>query len=287
MTIPGGYILISRKLIESEIYNKPPLYMKVWIYLLSEAKFKRTDRLERGQLYTTLSEIQEACSWYVGYRKETPSKSKIYRVIDWLRKTGERVHEQDMTDKMIETTKVTQGMVITVVNYDYYQAPENYERNTDRNDEQGTNATRPKQQRNNRLKERNKNVNKNGKKEKVATPKFTENDKPYQLAVKLRNLILENNPRENVPEENPKDLEHWSIEIDRLNRLGPIGASDKGYSWQEIENIIEWSQQDSFWYKNIKSGGKLREQITKLEDQMKSDNNYNKKKTGQNWDVIN
>jgi len=36
--IPGGYILLSRKLIESEIFKKPPLYIKVWNYLLLKAQ---------------------------------------------------------------------------------------------------------------------------------------------------------------------------------------------------------------------------------------------------------
>ncbi|OEG62181.1 MAG: hypothetical protein BHK79_02745 [Halanaerobium sp. MDAL1] len=171
MSIPGGYILLSRKLIESEIFDKPPMYLKVWVYLLSRAQFKEHKRLERGQLFTNIPEIQEACSWYVGYRKETPSKSKIYRIIDWLRKTGERADEGSTNDKMIETSKATQGMVITILNYSYYQDPTNYDRNADQNNENETTETRPKHSRNNINKECSNNVLKNDKELNNIVPK--------------------------------------------------------------------------------------------------------------------
>lgn len=106
-------------------------------------------------------------------------------------------------------------------------------------------------------------------------PKFDKESTPYKAAVHLRKLILKNNPREPVPEKNPNDLEDWAIELDRLNRLGPVGAKNKGYSWEEIGKIMEWCQDDSFWKKNIKSAGKFRKQITRLEDNMKEENNSN------------
>ena len=156
--IPGGYVLLSRRVIESEIWEKPPLYMKVWIYLLSQAQHQDYKQLKRGQLRTSIPEIQEACSWYVGYRKETPSKDQIYRIIDWLRKSHEQVHEDDTTTTMITTTRATQGMLVNIVNYDLYQTSKNYERNNERNDEKDTTATMPQQ--------RSNNINKNDKNDK-------------------------------------------------------------------------------------------------------------------------
>ena len=101
-------------------------------------------------------------------------------------------------------------------------------------------------------------------------PKFDEDTKPYQFAAYLRDKILENNKRENVPAETPKELESWAVEFDRLNRLGTVGANNKGYTWNEIDKIINWCQDDSFWKKNIKSASKLRKQVVQLEDKMKS-----------------
>lgn len=107
--------------------------------------------------------------------------------------------------------------------------------------------------------------------------KFDSESMPYRAAKYLRILILENNSREPVPDEDPKSLEEWAIELDRLNRLGPVGCKDKGYSWKEIGRIMEWCQDDSFWKKTIKSASKFRKQITKLEDRMQGDSSNKSK----------
>jgi len=110
-------------------------------------------------------------------------------------------------------------------------------------------------------------------------PKFDEDTKPYQFAAYLRDKILENNKRENVPAETPKELESWAVELDRLNRLGTVGANNKGYTWNEIGKIIDWCQDDPFWKGNILSAPTFREKITKLENKMKMDSNKNNKKS--------
>lgn len=130
-------------------------------------------------------------------------------------------------------------------------------------------------------KDKNKDKNKKSNNKRSASkpspnpppekPKFDKDSMPYKAAVYLRKRILENNPRQPVPDKNPKDLEDWALELDRLNRLGPVGAKDKGYSWKEIGEIMKWCQDHHFWKSNILSAGKFREQITKLENQMKSE----------------
>lgn len=147
--IQGGYILLSRKIIDSEIWRKPPLYLKIWIYLLSKAQHKQYKKLEQGQLRTSIPEIMEECSWYVGYRKEKPTKDQVYQVIDWLRKVSETVDEEDAKASMITTTKATQGLLINIVNYSTYQDPKNYKSNNDDNNEEDAKATREQQQPNN------------------------------------------------------------------------------------------------------------------------------------------
>ena len=113
-------------------------------------------------------------------------------------------------------------------------------------------------------------------------PKFDKNSPPYKAAGYLREKIIENNPREHVPDKNPKDLEKWVVELERLNRLGPVGAKEhqnKGYTWKEIGKIIDWCQDDPFWKGNILSAPTFREKITKLENKMKMDSNKNNKKS--------
>lgn len=158
--VKGGYILLSRTLIESEIWDKPPLYLKIWIYLLSKAQHKDYKGLKRGQVLTSIPEIQEACSYNVGFRKEMPSYNQVRRALDWMRETGETAISSDLyerntnatpnhitneamnattkattNDKMITTTKHTQGMVVNIENYAIYQDPKSYERHNERQEE--------------------------------------------------------------------------------------------------------------------------------------------------------
>lgn len=158
MSIDGGYILIARKIVDSEIFDKPPLYSKVWLYLLSRAQHKDYKQLKRGQLWTSIPEIQAACSWKVGYRVEKPTKKEVFGVLNWLRKPSEEVCEGNTTGTMIETTKGTQGMLVTISNYDFYQSPKNYEGNGE-----GNNDFYAKEQRRGR---QGNNINKNVKNEK-------------------------------------------------------------------------------------------------------------------------
>lgn len=188
--IKGGYILLSRKLIESEIFKKPPLYLKVWIYLLSRAQHKEYKSLKRGQLIISIPEIQEACSYYIGYRKCKPTKKQIHDIITWLRNPYERVNERyyegnsdeqseehsegTAEETMIVTMKVTHGMLVTIDKYSVYQDSKNYERNnegdTESNDDGNSSDNSeiptkgtPKEQRRERQGNNiNKNVLKNG-----------------------------------------------------------------------------------------------------------------------------
>jgi hypothetical protein len=161
--IPGGYILLSRKLIESEIWDKPPLYIKIWIYLLSKAQHRPYKGLDKGQLWVSIPEIREKCSWQIGYRKVKPTKDQVFQVIEWLRNpTGKNsrsgcahVCEHDTKATMITTTKATQGMLVNIDNYCFYQDPKNYESNDEGNDEKATKATSEQQQPD--------NINKNDK----------------------------------------------------------------------------------------------------------------------------
>ena len=66
-------------------------------------------------------------------------------------------------------------------------------------------------------------------------------------------------------------MQKWAQEMERLHRIGPPGGT-QGYSWQEIRDLIDFSQDDDFWRANILSAGKLREKCVQLENQMKRSN---------------
>ena len=140
--IKGGCFFVSRKLINSGIMNKPPEYLKVWIYLLSEAFFKDKEGLKRGQGFTSLPDIMDVLTYKVGYRTERPTKKKVFGIIEWLRNPNEGYTNVPM----IVTTKVTHGFIYTIENYDLYQTIENYEGNNEgtakeqRRERQGNNT---------------------------------------------------------------------------------------------------------------------------------------------------
>ena len=115
-TIPGGYILLSRKLLHSGIMEKPPLFMKLWIWMLMQASFKDHGNLKRGQFFTSYERMRNAMLYKVGYRTVKPTVKEIRGVTKFLMKA-----------RMMVITKVTHGMVITILNYDYYQSFKNYE----------------------------------------------------------------------------------------------------------------------------------------------------------------
>ncbi|MBJ6751353.1 hypothetical protein [Geomonas anaerohicana] len=114
--IPGGYVLFARKLFYGEMMDKPPLYFKLWAWMLDRANWKDRDKLKRGQLVATIGDMQAATSYHEGFRKNTPTPDKIRSAYEFFVKAA-----------MITTTKTTRGLIITICNYDRYQNPRNYE----------------------------------------------------------------------------------------------------------------------------------------------------------------
>lgn len=109
-----GWVKLYRRFYKGDIANKPPHFRELFIWLVVHANHKpgrssgRT--IERGQLFTSYTDIQGALHWYVGARKELYKKHKIESAMKWLRKEG-----------MIRTTKTTCGMIITICRYNDYQ----------------------------------------------------------------------------------------------------------------------------------------------------------------------
>lgn len=118
-----GYIKLARRSIESDIWRKPPLYWKIWTYILMRAYYEDTDNLKKGELLLTIDELIEAGSYYIGYRKIKPSRRQIVNVLNYLRKPRER----STNSNMIVSTKVTHGLLVKVLKYRLYQSSETYE----------------------------------------------------------------------------------------------------------------------------------------------------------------
>lgn len=122
MAIYGGYILQPRCIDDSDIMHEPPVVREVWFYLLRRVNHTDNGKFERGTNFFRFKEIQEALHWYVGYRKKTYSKPQLTKAIRRLRERN-----------MIETMKATRGLRVSILNYNYYQDPKNYESNGEGN----------------------------------------------------------------------------------------------------------------------------------------------------------
>lgn len=133
MSFSNGYILIARKLFDpelSKLMNKPPLYLKLWMWMVSKANFKDRGKLQRGQFMASIAQMQKAMTYKIGYRNVVPTKDQIRGAYETFMKTN-----------MITTAKTTRGLIVTILNYDKYQLPGNYETHNEDTTEDSTYPT--------------------------------------------------------------------------------------------------------------------------------------------------
>lgn len=83
------------------------------------------------------------------------------------------------------------------------------------------------------------------------------------LADLLAQRILENNSKSELSKEKLRErrVKAWTIDLEKMVRLD-------GWTVQEIQQLIEFSQSDQFWRTNILSAGKLREKRDQLKLKM-------------------
>lgn len=151
---------------ESDIWKKPPLYFKLWHYLLLKAQHSDYKNLKRGQLWTSIPEIREAMSYYSGYRKVTPTEKEVRCAIDWLRNPYGGKNGEETEGSMIVTTRGVHGILVTICNYNKYQGYEFYEGRDEGRDGKSTEVTRRSEQgryinKNDKNDKNDKNVNNN------------------------------------------------------------------------------------------------------------------------------
>jgi hypothetical protein len=74
--------------------------------------------------------------------------------------------------------------------------------------------------------------------------------------------------RKNDPKFKQPDFQKWAVHINRLIKIDKRSAA-------EIESVIIWCQNDSFWQSNILSASKLRKQFAQLLLKKQSEINRN------------
>lgn len=107
-------------------------------------------------------------------------------------------------------------------------------------------------------------------------PKSKISDDHLKLANKLWNYVKNNFPKHKAP-----NIDSWANDIRLM-----MQQDDR--TFEEIEDAINWSQANDFWYKNIRSAGKLRKQFDTLVAQADGESKtFGKKENyGKEWDFF-
>jgi hypothetical protein len=178
--IKGGYILQPRLWDQSKAAGFPPIVRELWHYLLRNVNYTDNEICKRGEGYFNLETIQKDLSWMVGYRLMKYSKPQLTKSLRRLREAN-----------MIATPKATHGVFVSVINFNYYQNPDNYERNG----EETTKATRRKWEGNANKKEKKEKEGKEEKKNTVGLIESIYQSYPKKVdkghAIKAINAALE------------------------------------------------------------------------------------------------
>jgi len=114
----AGFVKTYRKLLQSDIWKMPPLYYRVFHYLILVAEYKKNMfptrkkfgiHLLPGQLITSMGNIANAVAWEEHGVERIPNKKMIKDVLEWL-----EFHE------MVTVVSNAHGTYIEVVNYRLY-----------------------------------------------------------------------------------------------------------------------------------------------------------------------
>ena len=158
--VVGGGFIVARKMFQSNIWLKHPLYLKVWVWIIGRANHsdrkKNNHTYKRGEFVTTYDELIKAASYYFNRSLIFPTLKQIRNILSWLESEGMIIVEP-IRDSELPTgadtrvrTRAYVGVKIIVIKYDTYQDLESYK---------GRHKGRPSSQ----LGHNNKNGYNNGK----------------------------------------------------------------------------------------------------------------------------
>lgn len=121
----AGWTKAWRKEVRSSIWDMPPLYHRVFLWLRYKVEHKTTLFPTRrrfgiwtnpGQILTSVRNIAEGVSWVEEGKDKTPNVKTIKGVLTWLEGEG-----------AIKATSNTFGTFISLENWDTYQSQESKE----------------------------------------------------------------------------------------------------------------------------------------------------------------
>jgi len=118
------YFIITRKLFSSPIWREDPHLLKLFLYLVGKARYRKTPKrflgfeVRRGELVTSLQDIVDANQYSQGRVKHSWTRMRVSRMLHRL---------ENM--QQIELLRDTYGTHIKICNYDKYQSIDTYKFN--------------------------------------------------------------------------------------------------------------------------------------------------------------
>lgn len=127
----SGYIKLHRRIVESEIYKMPPIYLRTFERLVLEANHRcvripydkfGSKLIRRGERITTIRDICEWVGWYERGKLKTPNAKTMGDILTWLQ-------SRDMIQIINKNEKAAgksnrPNTHYTIVNYNDYQSVE-------------------------------------------------------------------------------------------------------------------------------------------------------------------
>jgi hypothetical protein len=229
MAIDNGFIRVSKKILKWEWYTDVST-KALFFHLLLTANWKQAKWrgfvVERGQIITTRARLAKETGLTV---------QQVRTALTKLNSTNEVTH-----------TTTNTYHIITVNNYEAYN-PQGKISNQVSNQVSNQRTT-------------NEQPTDNQRTTTIEEEEEEEEEKDKYLAgtdeLKLSNLLLDLMTANNSKTKQPY-IQTWCDEINKIHRID-------GNSYDDIEALIRWTQNDSFWKTNILSPVKLRKQFAQL-----------------------
>lgn len=132
----GGSFIVARKLFASDIWTRPPLYLKLFLWIIGQANHANRQEgqtlYRRGDFSTTYEKIINALSYRENRRVISPTIKQVRLILAWLQAQGMivvspiRKNQLPNRGRPMVQTGAYLGLLISVVNYDTYQVLEAY-----------------------------------------------------------------------------------------------------------------------------------------------------------------
>lgn len=244
----SGYLKLWRTLPDSPVWSLTTAQRIVFVTILLEANWKpgifradgKTTRVRRGEFITSLNRLAG---------KAGVSKSCVVRALKSLSDLG-----------TIETTPARKWTAICVVNYERYQ------RNEQEGDTNSIPTAIPVATPLPSTYEGTSSSPNRRRKKKEGTTKGRSLEPPPE-AIELATSLFES-----IRARQPDNKSVQSCNRDKTIALWAnafrLAHNQDGRSWEDLKEVLAWSQRDPFWQANILSAAKLREKFDQLKARM-------------------